>query len=88
MVLLELIYLLFVPHATLLNTIALSFICAGGFSNLFDRIAYNGYVVDFFNIGINGLRTGIFNVADVAIMAGAFLLLFASTHSKKTGAGR
>jgi len=27
-------------------------------------------------MGIRGLRTGVFNVADVAIMAGLFLLLF------------
>src|SRR4051812_37053201 len=42
---------------------------AGGVSNLIDRIAI-GTVIDFMNVGIGSLRTGIFNVADVAIMAG------------------
>jgi signal peptidase II len=47
---------------------------AGGASNLFDRIA-QGSVVDFVNVGVGSLRTGIFNVADVAIMLGMVLTL-------------
>ena len=47
---------------------------AGGASNLFDRIT-DGVVIDFMNVGIGSLRTGIFNVADVAIMAGAAILV-------------
>ena len=31
---------------------------------------------EFLNIGIGGLRTGIFNVADVAIMIGTGMLIF------------
>jgi len=53
-------------------------VCGGGLSNLVDRIAYDGHVVDFLNIGIGSLRTGIFNVADMAITAGALLLAFDS----------
>jgi signal peptidase II len=55
---------------------ALALIFAGGTSNLGDRIVYGGYVVDFVQMGIGPLRTGVFNIADMAIMAGAFLLLF------------
>jgi signal peptidase II len=47
---------------------------AGGISNLVDRVAIGG-VIDFLNIGVGPLRTGIFNVADVAIMAGIALLI-------------
>ena len=47
---------------------------AGGISNLVDRIVM-GRVIDFLNVGIGPFRTGIFNVADVAIMAGIALLL-------------
>ena len=47
---------------------------AGGVSNLIDRIAF-GSVIDFLNIGVGPFRTGIFNVADVAIMAGVALLV-------------
>jgi signal peptidase II len=47
---------------------------AGGISNLVDRIAMGG-VIDFLNVGIGPVRTGIFNVADVAILAGIGLLV-------------
>lgn len=47
---------------------------AGGASNLMDRIT-DGMVIDFMNVGVGSLRTGIFNVADVAIMLGAGLLM-------------
>jgi signal peptidase II len=47
---------------------------AGGASNLVDRIIY-GMVIDFMNVGIGSLRTGIFNVADMAIMLGAGVLV-------------
>jgi len=57
-------------------TVALTLIFAGGVGNLIDRVLRDGVVVDFMNMGIRGLRTGVFNVADVAIMAGLFLLLF------------
>lgn len=46
---------------------------AGGVSNLIDRMAI-GTVIDFMNVGVGTWRTGIFNVADVAIMAGAALM--------------
>ena len=55
--------------------VGLSLWCAGGASNWIDRVA-RGSVVDFLNIGIGTLRTGIFNVADVAVMLGVCILLF------------
>ena len=59
------------PRAAL----GLALVFAGGVSNLADRIA-RGAVVDFLNVGIGSLRTGIFNVADMAILAGIGLLVF------------
>jgi signal peptidase II len=47
---------------------------AGGVANVADRIG-RGRVIDFLNLGVGGLRTGIFNVADVAITAGVLLVL-------------
>lgn len=55
---------------------------AGGASNWIDRILH-GSVVDFLNLGIGPLRTGIFNVADVAIMVG-LLVLVLGTHTDAT----
>ena len=54
---------------------ALGLILAGGVGNLIDRVRLDGIVIDFLNLGIGGVRTGIFNVADIAITAGFLLLL-------------
>jgi len=37
---------------------------SGGISNFYDRVSNNDAVVDYLNIGIESLRTGIFNIAD------------------------
>jgi signal peptidase II len=64
---------------------ALTLIVAGGAANLLDRLAY-GAVVDFLNLGIGGrLRTGIFNVADLAIAAGAAVLALSSNGREDAG---
>jgi signal peptidase II len=55
--------------------VALALVAGGGISNLIDRFLYDGRVTDFLNVGIGSLRTGIFNLADMAILAGALLLL-------------
>jgi signal peptidase II len=57
--------------------IGLALVAGGGIGNLIDRVTNDGRVVDFLNVGLGSLRTGIFNVADVAIMAGALALLLA-----------
>jgi signal peptidase II len=56
--------------------VALALVLAGGLGNLIDRWLGNGMVTDFLNVGVGSLRTGIFNVADVAITTGALLLMF------------
>lgn len=55
-------------------TVPLIFVTAGGTGNLLDRIFNNGGVIDFVSIGIGSIRTGIFNLADVFILSGSFLL--------------
>ena len=60
---------------------AFSLFIAGGVSNWFDRVT-NGWVVDFLNVGIGWLRTGVFNVADVAIMLGVALFVFAELRAR------
>lgn len=57
------------------STMGLVLFVAGGASNWIDRVLY-GRVVDFLNLGAGPIRTGVFNVADVAIMAGAGLVAF------------
>jgi signal peptidase II len=51
-----------------------SLVFAGGVSNLLDRMI-RGSVVDFLSVGWGPLRTGIFNVADVAILLGGVLIV-------------
>ncbi|OCX54712.1 signal peptidase II [Mucilaginibacter sp. PPCGB 2223] len=65
-----------------LKMVALALIFAGGMGNLIDRIFFDRHVADFMNVGIAGLRTGIFNVADMAVTAGAICLLIAARDKK------
>lgn len=53
----------------------LCFIIGGGIGNLFDRIMY-GSVTDFLHIDFGIFETGIFNMADVSIMAGTLIILY------------
>lgn len=54
--------------------IASSMIVGGGVGNLIDRAFRGGAVIDFVNVGVGRLRTGIFNVADMAVLFGCILL--------------
>ena len=66
----------------------LGFCCiiGGGLANLYDRIVY-GEVTDFFHIDLGGVfRTGIFNVADMSVMFGMGLLIYASFKHKEVKA--
>lgn len=65
------------------HTVALSLLLAGGFSNWVDRLG-DGRVIDFLNLGVGGLRTGIFNVADVAIMVGVALFVLSESRSSQS----
>jgi signal peptidase II len=58
--------------------LGLALLVGGGCGNLIDRLFNEGAVVDFVSLGVGPLRTGIFNVADVAITAGFVLLCLAT----------
>lgn len=55
--------------------VAVVLLVAGGLGNQIDRTVQGGLVTDFLNVGIGPVRTGIFNVADVALTAGVLVLL-------------
>ena len=63
------------PSLSWLLLSGLCCIAGGGFGNLADRLFHGGRVSDFLNFGIGSLRTGILNVADLAITTGCILLL-------------
>lgn len=56
--------------------VVLLLLLAGGLGNLIDRVTQDGLVTDFLNLGIGPLRTGIFNVADIAVTFSAVALFF------------
>ncbi len=62
---------------------ASSMIIGGGVGNLLDRAFRDGAVIDFVNLGIGGFRTGIFNVADMAVLCGCIVLFIALLFPKK-----
>lgn len=64
------------------KAMALSLVAAGGVGNLIDRLTL-GIVRDFLNVGLGPVRTGIFNVADLAITAGLILLVGCSALSRR-----
>jgi signal peptidase II len=76
-------YALFSRSLLKWQIIALAFIIGGGISNVVDRLLH-GQVVDFMNVGIGGLRTGIFNFADMSIMLGLFIMLPFAFRKQKT----
>jgi len=53
---------------------ALSLVCGGALGNLIDRIASSNGVIDFIDVGVREARWPTFNVADIAVSVGAFLL--------------
>lgn len=58
---------------SLYMSIALGLLLGGALGNLVDRLRL-GYVIDFVDLGIGGLRFYTFNVADMAV-SGAILML-------------
>ena len=62
--------------------LSLGLLAGGGLANGLDRALHGGLVTDFVSVGMGPLRTGIFNAADVAVMAGVALLLLSGTLRK------
>ena len=58
------------------RTLALSLVCGGAIGNLIDRLRSSLGVVDFIDVGIGDMRWPTFNVADMAVSTGAFLLAY------------
>ena len=53
---------------------ALALVCGGAIGNLIDRIRSPLGVVDFLDVGVGDTRWPTFNVADIAVSVGAFVL--------------
>jgi signal peptidase II len=79
---LGLVFLLFKSDLSNQKLVGLCFIIGGGIGNLFDRWQY-GSVTDFLHIQVGIFQTGIFNLADVSIIVGAFIILSGSLIQRK-----
>ena len=66
---------------TALLAISLSLIIGGALGNAIDRLRLGG-VADFFSLHAYGFYWYVFNIADVAIVAGVLGLLYDSLHSE------
>ena len=64
------------------DLISYGFIIGGAVGNLIDRLFY-GYVVDFFDFSIFSYQAPIFNVADIFIVVGVFLLIIFGRNGDK-----
>jgi signal peptidase II len=68
------------------RTLALALVCAGALGNLIDRVRSHEGVVDFIDVGVGDLRWPTFNVADMAVSVGAFLLAWVLWGDEEEGA--
>lgn len=66
------VYIAANPKASILATVGISLVVAGGFGNLWDRIEL-GYVIDF--IAAAFIDFPIFNVADIGVTCGVVLFI-------------
>jgi signal peptidase II len=74
---LAVVYMFRSKNSSRLFQVGLALLVGGGLGNLFDRIVY-GSVTDFLFMDFRIFHTGIFNVGDMAIMAGVAMLLIGS----------
>ena len=77
-----LFFFFWIKEAQLWLTIGLSLILGGALGNLVDR-ARLGYVIDFLDFYFKGYHWPAFNIADSAVTAGTFWLLFNVIRGKK-----
>jgi signal peptidase II len=68
-----------------LRTLAIALVCGGAVGNLLDRIRSAAGVVDFIDVGVGDLRWPTFNVADMAVSIGAFLLAWVLWGEERSG---
>jgi signal peptidase II len=85
-VLFGLYYVFTRPNLNRTNLIAIVLIIAGGLGNLYDRVRF-GSVTDFMHIDFVIFQTGVFNVADMFIMAGTITIILHAWFKKKPEEG-
>ncbi len=77
-----LVYIIINTKITKYTLLGIILIIGGGVGNLYDRMIH-GSVTDFMHIDFIIFQTGVFNVADMPIMAGMFIILINSYLKRK-----
>jgi signal peptidase II len=67
------------------DAVSASLVIGGGLGNVIDRFLFDGAVIDFLNIGVGSIRTGVFNLADVVILLGIVLFVVSRKHGSSSG---
>jgi signal peptidase II len=67
--------------------VGLALIAGGGLGNWLDRLLHAGAVTDFARLQLGPLHTGIFNAADVAIVAGVVILALQPRPASRAAPG-
>jgi signal peptidase II len=80
-------YLIRAPRLRSLSFLGLALIWAGGVSNLIDRFIRHGAVTDFMVVRAGPLHTGIFNLADFALVVGMLMLAASLKARPREGEG-
>ena len=73
-------------EASMALVLGLGLTVGGGLANWLDRMLHSGLVTDFLIVGVAPLRTGIFNLADVAIVVGLVAILAAEFRTPSPAA--
>lgn len=87
-ILISVICLIFIIHeiknnlANKIKTIAYSLILSGLLGNLINRLV-NGYVIDYLSFKIFGYNYPVFNVADILIVVGTFIIIIKEFRGDK-----
>ncbi|GAA3515999.1 signal peptidase II [Aquimarina addita] len=62
--------------------IGITFIVGGGIGNIYDRIIYRS-VTDFLIMDLGFIKTEVFNMADVSVMIGSFIIMTSVLLNRK-----
>lgn len=78
----------YTPVMDKLRLASIALICGGAIGNLIDRVRSANGVVDFLDVGVGTVRWPVFNVADMAVTAGAIILALSLWKEEKREGGR
>lgn len=77
----------YTPAGDRIRLLAIALICGGATGNIIDRVRSEAGVVDFIDVGVGDIRWPIFNIADMAVTAGAIILAISLWNEERRSDG-